>query len=98
MNGIKAAFMGRLSRDAERKNTTADRPYLRLNVAVDQKKKDDPTQWVTVMAFLDEKELSRAKSGADLPKSKEPIKGEILTTALDKEDNAWFFVVVKEEE
>jgi single-stranded DNA-binding protein len=48
MSGIKAAFFGALSRDAEAKTSKAGKAYLRLNVRVGD---GDGVQWVSVMAF-----------------------------------------------
>ena len=56
MYGIKAAFTGRLGRPAERKTTDAGKRYVRLSVAVDLEDRDEPAQWINVMAFLKNQE------------------------------------------
>jgi single-stranded DNA-binding protein len=53
MKGIKAALTGRLSKAAEKHTSAGGRDYVRLNVAVDKKDHDEPTQWVTAMCFTD---------------------------------------------
>jgi single-stranded DNA-binding protein len=63
MSGIESAFLGTLSRDAESKVSKSGKPYLRLNVRV-----DDAT-WVNVNLFGD--------CAADLM-SKELLKGQAV--------------------
>jgi hypothetical protein len=50
MSGIQAAFMGELSRDAEAKTSKNGKPYVRLNVRIDD---HDSALWVNVNLFGD---------------------------------------------
>jgi single-stranded DNA-binding protein len=45
---IEAAFLGTLGKDAESKISGSGKPYLRLNVRVDD---GDQAQWISVMVF-----------------------------------------------
>jgi hypothetical protein len=45
MQGIEAAFIGRLGRDPELRYSQAGEPWLPLNLAVGE---NDATQWVKV--------------------------------------------------
>lgn len=67
MNGIKAAFTGRLGRDPEIRTTRAGKPWLRCSVAVDDEKADEP-QWCSVAYFGEDAEQihERLSKGAEV--------------------------------
>ncbi|CAN1721176.1 single-strand DNA-binding protein [Hyphomicrobium sp. 1Nfss2.1] len=48
MNGIEAAFTGRVGTEPEKRTSQAGKPWLRFNVAAGQ---DEATQWVQVACF-----------------------------------------------
>jgi single-strand DNA-binding protein len=50
MNGIEAAFEGRLGSDPESRVTSAGKPWVRFSVAVGE---GDGVQWISVSCFAD---------------------------------------------
>jgi single stranded DNA-binding protein len=54
MNGISAAFAGRLGKDAEVRTTRAGKPWVAFSVCVDTNKDSEAaTSWVKVALFGD---------------------------------------------